>query len=189
MVYIYDFSEDLQPIDSAEIVHGNFKMSGDVDSTMMVVLYMDRRPLGIMVLESGNISVDVGNVDVKISGTELNDKLYSFTKKKMEYENVLSTLDSKLAKRVMEGADYDEVKDSLSMESERLVKEYDEHILNFIKSNYDNVLSAGVFLLMCYSTPPEALPESFYSLYKTAPESFRNNETIRKYVSAVYPDI
>lgn len=187
MVYICNFSEDLSPLDSAEIIHGTFRMSGNVDSTKMVVLFMDNRPLGIMVLEKGRISIDINNVDFKVSGTELNDKLYDFTSKKREYENLMNSLDSKLARRVMEGADYDEVKDSISVESGKLISEYDNHIKNFIISNYDNVLSVGVFLLMCYSTPSEALPDSFYLLYEKAPEAFRNNVTVKKYLSIVYP--
>lgn len=188
MVYMCNFTEDLVPLDSAEIIHGAFKMSGEIDSTMMVILFMDRKPLGTMVLESGTISVDLLNADFRISGTELNDRLYSFTRKKRDYENKLNKIDSKIAQKVMAGEDYDIVKEEYSKETDALLEKYDMLIDSFITSNYDNVLSESVFLLMCYSTPAEALPESFYSIYEKAPESFKSNDIIEKYISILYPD-
>lgn len=188
MIYLCDFTEQLNAIDSAEIIHGSFKMKGKVDSAMMVIMFMDRKPIGTMVLESGNISVDITNSEMKVSGTELNERLYSFTSKKLEYENSLNTIDSRMAQRIMEGEDYDMLKQNFEDESNRILDSYDMLIDSFIRNNYDNVLSVSVFLLICYSTPAEALPESFYSLYDKAPQSFKDNAVVKKYVSLIYPD-
>ncbi len=188
MIYLCDFTEDLNPIDSAEIIHGSFKMKGKVDSAMMVIMLMDRRPIGTMVLESGNISVDITNTEMKVSGTDLNERLYSFTRKKLDYENSLNTIDSRFAKRIMDGEDYDLLKKDFEEESKNIMDSYDMLIDSFIRNNYDNVLSVGVFLLISYSTPVEALPESFYSLYENAPESFKDNVNIRKYISRMFPE-
>ena len=43
------------PIDSAEVIHGSFKMKGPVDSVRMVTLYMNEEGLMPLVLENGKI--------------------------------------------------------------------------------------------------------------------------------------
>lgn len=181
MIYLCMMNNEATIVDSAEIIHGTFKMSGDVDSTMMLMMFMDDNPITPIVLEDGNISIDLSYSDVYVRGTELNDKLCSFITRKKEYDNQMSVLDSKLAKRVLSGDDYDMAKSDIKEECDSLCSDYDAYIENFIRANYDNVLSSGVFTLICYSTPVEILPKSFFKLFKEAPESFRSNPLVLEY--------
>ena len=43
------------PVDSAEIVHGRFKMKGNADSTRLVTLYINDEPFMPFVLEDGKV--------------------------------------------------------------------------------------------------------------------------------------
>ena len=52
----------LVAIDSAEVVHGVFKMKGNVDSAALALLYMDDNRIMPFVLEQGNISIQIDNV-------------------------------------------------------------------------------------------------------------------------------
>ena len=65
-------------VDSAEIVHGEFTMKGCVDSVQMVSLFVDDENIMPMVLEGGNIEINISNTKLSVKGSPLNDKLYAF---------------------------------------------------------------------------------------------------------------
>ncbi|HIY87174.1 MAG TPA: DUF4369 domain-containing protein, partial [Candidatus Bacteroides pullicola] len=46
-------------VDSAEVIHGTFKMKGPADSVRMVTLYMNEEGIMPLVLESGKIKVSI----------------------------------------------------------------------------------------------------------------------------------
>ena len=69
-------------VDSAEVIHGHFKMKGRTDSVMMVTLYMDQEGIMPLVLEDGKIVVSISNTQLIAKGTSLNDKLYEFIDKR-----------------------------------------------------------------------------------------------------------
>ena len=56
-------------VDSAEVIHGHFKMKGRADSVMMVTLYMDHEGIMPLVLEDGKIVVSISNTQLIAKGT------------------------------------------------------------------------------------------------------------------------
>ena len=92
-----------QAIDSAEVVHGLFKMKGKVDSVMMVTLYMGDEGIMPLVLEDGKIEVSISNTQLTAKGTLLNNQLYEFIDKRNELEVKIEELDRKEARMVLEG--------------------------------------------------------------------------------------
>lgn len=184
MAYLRMLDDAGTVVDSAEIVHGTFKMSGDIDSVMMLMLYMDDACVAPLVLEDGDLSVDISYADATVSGTHLNDSLYAFLKRKRNYDNEFSRMDSEIARRVLDGDNYDAVKAEVGNECDRLCADYYDYIEDFITSNYDNVLSSGVFLLICRSTPEGALPDSFFSIFDDAPATFKAQPALAGYFAA-----
>ena len=89
-------------IDSAEVVHGLFKMKGKVDSVMMVTLYMGDEGIMPLVLEDGKIEVSISNTQLTAKGTLLNNQLYEFIDKRNELEVKIEELDRKEARMVLE---------------------------------------------------------------------------------------
>lgn len=174
MVYLRMMDLDGTVVDSAEIVHGTFKMSGAVDSVMMVMMYKDNEPISPLVLEDGDISFNLSFCEVEMGGTPLNDKLNDFIVAKRKYDSHISRLDTKLAQDIMDGASYDTAKSGIEPECGHLTDEFDGYVKNFIEQNFDNVLAMGVYTLICYSTPPECRPKSFDSIMAEAPQSFRD---------------
>lgn len=181
MIYLYQMSEDLICVDSAEIIHGTFKMKGDVDSVMMLMMFMDKATVCPLVLEDGNISVDISDAGVKIKGTDLNDRLMDFTNKKKTIEEKLRSLDSELMRSVMNGENYDVKKLEIEKTADLINKEYCDFVSGFIRDNYDNVLSSGLYALICYTTPLDYLPELFLNIYDDGPDSFKKNALVSKY--------
>ena len=75
-------------IDSAEVVHGLFRMQGEVDSAFIASLYMDDQSIMPLVVERGNIQIKIDNGRIVASGTPLNEKLYDFVEKKITLDNL-----------------------------------------------------------------------------------------------------
>ena len=67
----------MQRIDSCEIVHGGFLMSGSVDSVMMAFI-VDEGNMMPVVLEEGTVDILLDAARNKVTGTDLNERLYKF---------------------------------------------------------------------------------------------------------------
>ena len=89
-------------VDSAEVIHGHFKMKGRTDSVMMVTLYMDQEGIMPLVLEDGKIVVSISNTQLIAKGTSLNDKLYEFIDKRNSLEVKIEELERKEARMVLD---------------------------------------------------------------------------------------
>ena len=140
-------------IDSAEVVHGLFKMKGKVDSVMMVTLYMGDEGIMPLVLEDGKIEVSISNTQLTAKGTLLNNQLYEFIDKRNELEVKIEELDRKEARMVLEGVRLEDVHDELMKEGEALAKEMSDYVKGFITDNYENVLGPNVFMMVCSTLP------------------------------------
>ena len=53
-------------IDSAEVIHGLFKMEGKADSTMLATLFMDDECIMPFVIEQGKININIDNAGITI---------------------------------------------------------------------------------------------------------------------------
>jgi len=63
---------DMMNVDSAEVVHGMFKMQGEIDTTMIASLYMDDQSIMPLVMEKGSIEIQIDNARITVKGTPLN---------------------------------------------------------------------------------------------------------------------
>lgn len=169
-------------VDSTEVLHGHFKMQGDVDSVRIVTLFMNGESLMPLVLEQGNIDISISNTELKVSGTPLNDKLYDFFKKRGEMEEKLGELERKEAQMVMDGGDLGEIHVQLQKEGESLSREMNDYIKDFISSNYDNVLGPNVFMMLCSGLPYPIMTPQLEELVKGAPDSFKNHTDVKNFI-------
>ena len=119
-------------VDSAEVIHGFFKMNGPADSIMMVTLYMDHEGIMPLVLEDGKITVSITNTQLVAKGTPLNDKLYEFIDKRNAMEVEIEELERKEARMVLDGANLEDVHEQLAKEGEALVKGMNDYVKQFI---------------------------------------------------------
>lgn len=169
-------------VDSAEVVHGYFKMSGPADSVRMVTLYMDSEGIMPLVLEDGKITVSIANTQLMAKGTPLNDKLYEFIEKRNKLEVQIEELDRKEARLVLDGANLEEVHDRLAKEGEALVKEMNDYVKQFITDNSENVLGPSVFMMMCSTLPYPVMTPQIEDIMRTAPASFKENELVKDFL-------
>nr|WP_302829094.1 DUF4369 domain-containing protein [uncultured Bacteroides sp.] len=170
-------------IDSAEVVHGLFKMKGKVDSVMMVTLYMGDEGIMPLVLEDGKIEVSISNTQLTAKGTLLNNQLYEFIDKRNELEVKIEELDRKEARMVLEGARLEDVHDELMKEGEALAKEMSDYVKGFITDNYENVLGPNVFMMVCSTLPYPIMTPQIEDIMRTAPQAFKQNKLVQEFLS------
>ncbi len=184
MLYLKTLQDgDWVAVDSAEVIHGLFKMKGPVDSVRMVPLYMGDEGLMPLVLENGHIRVDIANVQMKAEGTPLNDKLYEFIDKRNALELAIEEVDRKEARMVLDGVALDDIHDQLQQESDSLVGAMNTYLKQFIADNYENVLGPSVFMMMCSTLPYPVMTPNIEAILKDAPASFKDNVLVKDYVS------
>jgi len=191
--YLKQFETELnevnfRAIDSCEVIHGKFDMSGIIDSVMMVRLYMGNDNFPI-VLEPGKVTVSIADNLVKISGTFLNDRLYEFLSQRDSLKLLYDDLPNRESKMYLDGYSQEEIMQELGEEELRLHEEVDRLETSFVKANYDNVLGITWFLRLCYeardyygfvTTTPQ-----IDEIYLDAPETFRRNELVASYMQQV----
>ena len=170
-------------IDSAEVVHGLFKMKGKVDSVMMVTLYMGDEGIMPLVLEDGKIEDSISNTQLTAKGTLLNNQLYEFIDKRNELEVKIEELDRKEARMVLEGVRLEDVHDELMKEGEALAKEMSDYVKGFITDNYENVLGPNVFMMVCSTLPYPIMTPQIEDIMRTAPQTFKQNPLVKDFLS------
>lgn len=172
----------LVKIDSAEVVHGKFKMKGCVDSTMFGSLYMDEDCIMPLVVEGGNINIQIDNSGINVAGTPLNDSFYDFINKKTSLDDRAYEVEREESRLIMDGQDLDSI--HLRIEGKRRVISEEMNALakGFIQANYDNVLGTGVFIMLCNSMPYPVLTPMMQEVVDKAPDSFLNHPVVKQLI-------
>lgn len=150
MLYLKVYNEDkMKTVDSSLVTHGKFRFTGSMDSSaVMASLVIDDQSVLPVVIEKGDLTMHIEEGIQYVTGSELNDTLYSFIQQKNQIDNQLEELPHKEGRMIMDGMDHDEVIRLLNDEALKLTVQNDMLITNFIKRNYNNVLGAGVFMIM-----------------------------------------
>jgi len=161
-------------IDSAEVIHGMFKMEGITDSTSMASLYMDDESIMPFVIEKGKISISIDNARIVVTGTPLNDRLYDFVGKKTSLDDRAYELERQESRMIMDGKAPDEIQREITREREKLAAEMNALAKEFIQKNYDNVLGPGVFIMLCSNFPYPVMTPLIEEIIEEAPDRFKN---------------
>lgn len=184
MLFLKTFQNgDWVAVDSAEVVHGLFKMNGSADSVVMVTLYMNNEGIMPLVLENGKIEVSISNSQLLAKGTPLNDKLYEFIEKRNMMEVKIEELERKEARMVLDGVNLEDVHAQLMKEGEALVKEMNAYVKQFIIDNFENVLGPSVFMMMCSSLPYPMMTTQIEDIMRTAPLVFKESPQVKNFLS------
>ena len=173
---------DMMNVDSAEVVHGMFKMHGEIDTTMIASLYMDDQSIMPLVMEKGSIEIQIDNGRITVKGTPLNERLYDFVGKKSSLDDRAYEVERMESRMIMDGHPMDVVEMEINKEREKLTSEMNDLVKTFIQDNYENVLGPGVFLMLCNGFPYPLLTPLMEEIVDKAPDSFKNHSLIKEYV-------
>ncbi len=184
MLYLKGISNDeIVNIDSCEVVHGKFKFSGSLDSIQVVTLCIDNDPILPVVLEDGEVIVELNEQRQQCKGTPLNDTLSAFNKR---YEILMQQFDDlshQQSQAIMNGDDMDAVNQRLAEMEHKLVEEEDRMISTFISENFNNCLGPYVFQLATSAYPYPMLTPWIDALMTKATDTFKNSPYIKEYMS------
>lgn len=169
-------------IDSCEVIHGKFSFMGLMDSTILAELYMGNESVMPLVIENGNLKVNINIIDQNVSGGSLNDRLYRFLgrKARLEEECIENNL---LTSRLCQGVPTSKVSyDRCVHRGRELAQDIEQLEIQFIKENYDNVLGPGIFMLLCSQYPSPVMTPQIKAITGDAPRKFLSHPYVRKYL-------
>ena len=183
-IKILDEDRNWRSMDSCEVVHGEFSMKGDADTTMMATLFMDETPILPLVIEKGTLKVSINGSETKVSGTPLNNALYDFLKQQSSIENKVRELFHQESQMILNGENPDEAHEMVNREGQKLSEEMNKLVIDFITGNFDNVLSSGVFALLVSNMPYPVVTPEIKQIMDKAPNSFKENFMVKEFMAA-----
>lgn len=170
---------ELKTLDSCEVVHGNFRFAGLLDTTQMGALYMDDKSVMPLVVERGDISVRITEAQQNVSGSPLNDLLYDFLDKHKQLGNRMNELDHRYSQMLLDGIDEDAIAQQLSAEAAVINQQEDSLVTDFVVTNFDNVLGPFVFIQMSSSVP------QIEHIMSKAPDAFKQHPEVSDFYQHV----
>jgi len=174
-------NNELKSIDSCEVVHGQFRFAGLLDTVRMANLFMDDKSIMPVVLEKGEINIKIDNAAQTVGGTPLNDRLYEFLDFHNQLTNQMSELMHKENQMLLDGIDEMEIKQQLTMEAAVISQREDSLVTNFIVENFDNVLGPGVFMLLTGDFPYPLLTPQIEHIMSKATPKFKNDPYVKEF--------
>lgn len=167
--------------DSCTVNHGRFQMCGKADTTRLVFLCKDNRPIIPVYIEKGVAKVSLLPTEMTVSGTRQNDLFYSFLKKKIVYDNLYEDLSQK--RFFMSRHGYDSRRMEVIQDSLRLVvDECEDMICSFMADNYNEPAAVGVFMMLS-TGPSNEVSSLIRRILDAAPDEFLSQSYIHGYIS------
>lgn len=152
-------NDQKENIDSCDVVHGQFKFYGNIDSVRVVNLFIDDIYVTPIVLESGDIFVKIDNSQTTVGGTELNQELDHFMKSFFRLQDKVMDIEHEQNQSIMEGLDEQETMTALYNKLIGLSQQKDTLFTSVVTTNYENVLGPWAFVYrVSYETDPYNYP-------------------------------
>ena len=185
VLYLKVFKDDdMHTIDSSRVVHGKFAFNGVMDSVIMANLFIDDTSIMPLVLEKGDVAINIDETSQSATGTPLNDTLNSFIHRKTQIDAQLAELPHMESQMIMDGMDHDQILLELGQQARQLEEQNDQLVTRFIRSNYNNVLGWGVFMIMTSSFQYPILNPQIEEIISQAPPYFLSHPYVKEYIKA-----
>lgn len=182
MLYLKVYKDsEFKTIDSCDVVHGQFRFNGVIDTVRMGTLFMDDNGILPVVLENGDIIVSINNTQRRVSGTPLNEKLFDFLDSYSRLVNQYADLKHKHSQAIMDGEDESSINKRLSVEAAQIIKDQDKLVTSFITSNFDNILGSGVFFMVTAGYRYPVLQPWIEDIMSKATDNFKNDPYVKDY--------
>ncbi len=177
-------ADDWRVLDSCDILHGKFEMSGVIDTTTLTAFFVDDEAVIPLILESGNIDVFIDRRSITVSGTNMNNQLTEFIARKEGYENRLSELERMETSMILDGYKADEAAAHVRDSIKTVVDAMDDYVEAFIKEHYNTLLGPCVFRLLCSTLPYPYVTRQIERIMVDATDTFKNNPLVKEFLVA-----
>ena len=172
---------ELKNIDSCEVVHGQFRFAGLLDTVRMANLFMDEQSIMPVVLEKGEISIKIDNASQTVGGTPLNEKLYQFIDLHNQLDNQMEELAHKQSQMLLDGIEEEVINIQLNNEAAEIARREDSLVTNFIVDNFDNVLGPSIFMMITSGYRYPILTPQIEDIMSKATPKFKNDPYVKDY--------
>lgn len=169
-------------LDSCEVLHGKFRMAGKADSTLIATLFLDGNPIMPLIVEPGRMEVVISNIHLGVSGTPLNDSLYSFIARKYKLDFRAMELEHMESQMIMNGYGEAEIQAHLDSAYQVLSDEMQTLVCGFIGDNFHNVLSLCGFSMLCNGLPYPIITPLIQSVIDDAPQGFLEHPSVSTFL-------
>lgn len=174
--------QEVMSLDSCEVTHGRFTFSSTLDSTRVAQVCIGNESLMPVVLETGELVVQVDHSGQRVSGGPLNDRLYEFLQRKERIENEQWELDRKCMEMLHSGKSPEEINREIAPKAKKLAKKLEDLETKFIKDNYDNALGPGCFMWLFRQYPFPVMTNQIERIVKDAPPQFLCDPYVSHYL-------
>ena len=182
-LYLKVFADTaFRDVDSCDVIHGQFRFSGTIDSTQVANIFLDGTPALPVVLESGNITIKIDNMQQSVTGTPLNEELSAFATKYQQLVSASADLVHKHDQAIMDGKDMAAVTRDLQAEDAEISAKLDKLVTTFIEDNMDNVLGPWVFMTTCTTRYQYPMLDAWIEdIMSKATDNFKNDPYVKDY--------
>ncbi|MBQ2029844.1 MAG: DUF4369 domain-containing protein [Bacteroidaceae bacterium] len=186
MLYLKAVTQDnsMENIDSCEVVHGKFTFMGTMDSICMGELTMDNISVMPVVIENGDVNIFINEMEQRVVGGSLNNKLYQFLNARNQLENEIMELSSQEARAILSGNSSVDLHFKLQEKMDKVYAKIERLEANFVIDNSDNILGRSFFMELCNRTPGPMLTPQMKQILKKAPAKFLRQPFVENYVRA-----
>ncbi len=176
---------NLENLDSALVEEGKFVFQGDALETKVRFISLDSkvegRKMSQIVLEPGQIKVEVTADKLNITGTTLNDALSLHNAEVAEKQKAIMEISKQFQTAGQDSTMTDELREELIGKYEAISAEINASTATFIKTNIANALGKSMFLSNINSFEMEQQEE----LIALADESFKAEESVQKIIQRI----
>lgn len=169
----------MKTLDSCDVVHGKFRFTGLLDTTQMAALFMGEKSVMPIVVERGDIKVRIEDAQQKVSGSPLNEVLYTFLDQHNQLQNDLIELGHRESRMLLDGIDEDVINQEITKEWATITQREDSLVTNFVVDNFDNVLGPFIFIQMSSSVP------QVEHIWSKAPDEFKQQPNVSDFYQQV----
>lgn len=186
MLYLKTCGDDdiMLKVDSCEVVHGKFNFMGVIDSVCMGELFMGNESVMPVVIETGDISILINDLEQRVTGGSLNNRLYQFLGKRTKIENQIMELSHQEAHLILAGNDPFRTHKLVQKKTDELYEEITKLETEFVLENDNNVLGSTYFMVLCNQYPYPIITSQIKNILKKSSDKFRNLPFVRTYVNA-----
>lgn len=171
-------------VDSCDILHGCFEMSGEVDAPFLTSLFIGEEAIMPIIIESGDIVVNLSMRDANVSGTNLNDQLSRFIEDKDVFERRIMEIERRETALILDGHTAEsaaaEVREAIAAVGDSMNLFFEKTI----RDHYNTVLGPCIFQLLCSAMPYPLMTKQVEGILADAPQSFKDNHFVKMFVAA-----
>lgn len=169
-------------VDSCRVVHGRFSLGAQADTVVFARLSVDGQDVMPMVMEGGDVRVQISHTEQLASGAPLNDRLYQLRRRRARLEDKRWELDRECMRMIRSGMSPAKIHKTMSLRLAKLEREIGKLETDFILENADNPLGPGYFVFRYGDDPLPLMTPELQRILREAPATLLSHPFVAGYM-------